>query len=540
MWEPSGVPFDELVEADGQALERSSGPSGPGWSVDGTLMMVVLPEPVEPRSTVELTIDWSFPLPQAGASGRMGYSGDELLYLGYWYPQVATFDDVIGWHAEPFRGNAEFYSNFGAYRITIDAPEGWLVMSTGELENPGEVLEPRVVERLRAAERSDTVVHVVTHGNTESATVRAPGGRLQWEFTADSVRDVAFAVMRTHAWDAAGATVADRDGDGRPERVRVDAFWREDAIHYDDAWRYAQHSVEFISRYTGMPYPWPHMTLVEGGGIIGGGMEFPMMTIIGDYRRAGADALYYVTAHEIAHMWLPMAISTNERRYGWFDEGTTTFVENQARVDFFGPEHDPWPGEQRSYLRTARSRMEGPIMRWSDHHRPGPAYGVASYAKPAAVLHALKGVLGEESFDRAYRAFHERWAFRHAYPWDLFNTFEDVTGRELDWFWRSWFYESTLDGDWFLDQAVAEVTRLEDGSTRIAVEDRGWIPMPVPLTITREDGTTSERTIPVDVWLEGADRTTVTLPPGPPVTRVEIDAAGYFPDRDPSNDVWSR
>ncbi|MEJ2504576.1 MAG: M1 family aminopeptidase, partial [Gemmatimonadota bacterium] len=366
------------------------------------------------------------------------------------------------------------------------------------------------VERLRQSESSDDRVRVVAHEGTHAATAQSPDGRLVWQFRADSVRDVAFSVTRNHAWDAARTPVGDRDGDGVTDYTRVDAFWRSYSRYYDEAWRYAQHSIAFLSAYTGLPYAWPHMTVVEGGGIIGGGMEYPMMTLIGDYNRAGADPLYNVTAHELAHMWLPMMASVNERRFAWLDEGTTTFLENNARADFF-PGADPYGGEQRGYLSTAASGMEGPMMRWSDFHRPGPAYGTASYAKPASVLHALRGVLGEETFTRALRTFFDRWAFKHPYPWDFFNTFEDVSGRDLDWFWRSWYYESAADGErWYLDQSVEAVERLESGETRVTVRDLGWVPMPAVLTITRSDGTTLERTVPVDRWLEGADRATVT------------------------------
>jgi hypothetical protein len=529
----------ERVAYNGRELGPTSSQQTPGWIVNGTAMLVVLPDPVAPGETVELALEWSFPLPQAGASGRMGYSGDELLYLAYWFPQVAVYDDVIGWHLEPFRGNAEFYSDFGRYTVTIDAPAGYLVMSTGTLRNPEEVLAPDVVERLRRAEESDDVVHVVTHDGAAEATARTGDGRLTWEFVADSVRDVAFAVMRNYAWDAARTPVGDRNGDGETEYARVDAFWRGYAVNYRDAWRYAQHSIDFLSRFTGLPYPWPHMSVVEGGGIIGGGMEFPMMTLIGDYNQAGADALYYVTAHELAHMWVPMILSTNERRYAWLDEGTTTFNENNARMEFF-PGSEPFQTEQAGYLGVARAELEGPIMRWSDHHRPGPAYSTASYSKPATVLHALRGVLGDETFMAASREFYRRWAFKHPYPWDLFRTFEAVSGRDLEWFWRAWYYESTHDGRWFLDQAVEDVARMSTGETRVTVRDLGWVPMPVHLQVTRENGDVFTEVIPVDRWLAGATRTTVTLPAGPAVTRVVIDAERYFPDLDRSNNRWER
>ena len=528
----------ESVSVGGQELGPTTSNRQPGYLVEGTMMYVVLPQPVESGSTATLDIGWRFTIPQAGASARMGWEEGQLFYIAYWFPQMAVFDDVVGWHAEPFRGNAEFYSDFGTYEVTIDAPAGWLVMSTGELQNPEEVLAPDVIERIERAESSDDAVRVVGFDGADEATRPGTNGRLQWRFRAEDVRDAAFSVMREYAWDAARTPVGDRDGDGATDYSRVDAFWRQHAVHWDDAWRYAQHSIDFFSRYTGIEYPWSHMSVIEGGGIIGGGMEFPMMTLIGDYNQAGDSALYNVVAHELAHMWSPMILSSNERRYAWFDEGTTSFNENNARTEFF-PGSNPYAGEMGGYLQVVRAEMEGPIMRWSDFHYPGPQYGTASYSKPATVLHALRGVLGEETFNRAWKEYYDRWAFKHPYPWDMFNTIEDVAGRDLDWFWRAWYYESVEDGRWFLDQAIEDVTRADDGAATIEVRDLGWVPMPVHLTITRAGGETLTRTVPVDRWLAGHTRATVTVPAGPRVTRVEIDADANFPDIDRANNVWT-
>lgn len=528
----------EEVRLNGSELGPGTGQTA-GWVVEGTLMVVALPRPLRPGASLELGVDWSFAIPQAGAGGRMGWSGDQLVYLAYWFPQMAVYDDVYGWHAEPFRGNAEFYADFGGYDLTIDAPAGWLVMATGALANPAEVLRPEVIELLRRAENSDQVVRIAGHEGAASATGARPDGRLRWRFVSERVRDVAFALMREYAWDAARTPIGDIDGDDVTDYARVDAFWRSSARHWDDAARYAQHSIDFLSRWTGQPYPWPHMSVIEGGGIIGGGMEYPMMTLIGDYNERGDSALYAVVAHELAHMWSPMMASSNERRYAWFDEGTTTFNENNARAEFY-PGSEPYAGDQQTYLQVAEAGLEGPIMRWSDFHYPGPAYGIASYMKPASGLHMLRGILGDETFERAFREYYDRWAWKHPYPWDMFRTFEDVSGRDLDWFWRAWYYESTQDGNWIVDQAVAAVERLPSGETRITVRDDGWVPVPVLLEVTREDGMTTRERIDEDRWLAGATTATLTLPAGPPVTRVEIDPGRYIPDADRGDNVWAR
>lgn len=281
---------------------------------------------------------------------------------------------------------------------------------------------------------------------------------------------------------------------------------------------------------TGFAYPWPHMTAVEGAGIIGGGMEYPMMTVMGDYNRAGAEALYSVTAHELAHMWIPLIVSTDERRYSWFDEGNTVFSTSEAFMDRF-PESNPHLQSIQAYRQAAMRGVEGPMMRRSDFHYTGEAFIVASYRKPAAVLNALRKVLGEETFWLAYRTFVNDWAFKKAYPWDFFRTFERVSGEDLSWFWYSWYYTT-----WVLNQAVDSVEETSQG-TRVVVRDYGDVPMPVYLTVTTRDGEESHYSVPVTMWLEGNRRIELFVPRRD-VVRVEIDATRQLPDINRENMVW--
>jgi hypothetical protein len=518
------------VEVGGTEL-RGNVAEGPRFALFGTRMVLLPPEPVPPGGTATVEIEWTLPIPQAGAGERMGY-GDDLFFLAYWYPQMAVYDDIIGWHPDPFVGTTEFYHGFARYEMTIDAPAGWVVMGTGELTNAEQVLSPAVLQRYRAAAASDTVVRILREPDFATATQTGEAGRLRWQFAADSVRDVAFSATRRSNWDGMRTAVGDRNGDGRTDYTRIHAFWRDSAPLWSEVARYSAHSISFFSRFIGIPYPWAHMTAVEGAEIIGGGMEFPMMTIMGDYNQRGAEQLYYVTAHELAHMWFPMIVSSDERRYTWMDEGTTTFNENMARADFFN-DRTQYLEDMATYLRIAGDEEEGEIMRRSAFHYSPFAYGIASYMKPGTVLVALRGVLGEETFMRAYREYAQRWKYRHPYPWDMFKTFEDVSGRDLDWFWRSWYFET-----WTLDQAVASVT-VADGTTTIVIDDRGRIPMPAHVTITYADGRTERRDVAVEHWLAGNSRATVTVPAAN-VTRVEIDAAMQFPDINRANNIWPR
>ncbi|MDI6401252.1 M1 family aminopeptidase, partial [Balneolaceae bacterium ANBcel3] len=294
--------------------------------------------------------------------------------------------------------------------------------------------------------------------------------------------------------------------------------------------RYQQHAITFLSEMGGFPYPWPHMTAVEGAGIIAGGMEYPMMTIMGDYNQRGEQALYSVTAHELAHMWIPMIVSADERRYSWLDEGNTVFSTSEAMIDFF-PERYPHHEAQNEYTRVARSGNEGPMMLFSDQHASSQQFIIASYRKPAAVLLALRKVLGEDVFEEAWKAFINEWAFKQAYPWDFFKTFERISGEDLSWFWYSWYYTT-----WVMNQSIDEVEEVEYG-TRIVIKDKGEVPMPVYLTVTYGDDHVDTFVIPVEEWLEGSRYAEIEIPVKG-VRKVQIDSNRSFPDIDRQNMTW--
>lgn len=528
-----GITLNRVVLHDNEL--ESGGRTGDRYVVDGTRLALRTGRALFPGQKAQIEISYEFRVPQAGISGRMGYSNDNMFFIGYWYPQMVVYDDIIGWHPDPYLGRAEFYHGFANYSLAIEAPEQWVVMATGEFLNPEEVLREPIFERMQKAHASDQTVIIVSEEDLGNVT-RSAGeyGYLTWRFYAENVRDVAFSATRDSYWDGARTPVGDRNGDGNIEYTKINTFWRQEAPLWRDVTEFQQHAITFLSEMTDFPYPWPHMTAVEGAGIIGGGMEFPMMTVMGDYNSLGSRRLYGVTAHELAHMWIPMIVSTDERRYSWLDEGNTSFSTNEALADFY-PGTDAHATSRRTYVGFALSGGEGPMMRHSDFHYTSQAFGVASYAKPAAVLQGLRGVLGEEVFWEAYRTFVNEWAFKHAYPWDMFATFERVSGQDLSWFWRSWYYET-----WKMDQAIANVSEQTDaGYTIVKIKDLGDAIMPVHLTVTHQNGRESFHVGGIESWLQGKRSMEIVIP-DVGLQRIEIDAPRMFPDINRRNNVWVR
>lgn len=527
------------IRVNGEAFEETSfyelwAQGSSGYILNGTHLYLYPEENLRPGENIELSFEWNFKIPEEGASGRMGRSRDNLYFIAYWYPQVSVYDDVYGWFNDPFIGNAEFYHEFADYDISVTMPAEWIVIGTGTFLNPEETLSEKMLNRYVKAGNSDTPITIADFDELGEATAENENGQLTWKFRAEKIRDAAFSATLESKWKSARTSVGDLTGNGETDFTRIHSFHRERAPLWEEQVEYAQHSITFLSQYTGLPYPWPHMTSVEGADIIGGGMEFPMMTIIGDYNNAGAVHLYSVTAHELAHMWFPMILSTNERRYTWIDEGFTTFHTNEASIDFYGKDRFNREDVFANYLQIAGTDMEGELMRWSDFHYPGPAYGVASYAKPASILYVLKTLLGEDNFKKGYDRLIEEWAYKHPYPWDIFNTFEEVSGKDLSWFWRVWYYET-----WALDQKVNRVYE-EDGTTIIEISDEGNIPMPVLLTITLENGDVIEEKSEVEAWLNGSRTQHIQIQTGSQVVHVEIDGNHELPDINRNNNIWER
>jgi hypothetical protein len=515
------------VTVNGTEMPKAGGGQR-GYRINGTIMSIPMPAPIAPGDSTTLGFAWSLTVPPEGAP--RGGRTDELAYISYWYPQVAVYDDINGWQVDQYMGNAEFYMGYGDYDVAFTVPAGYLVGATGTLMNGGEVLSKQTQERLARARTTDSVVRVVTEADRGAGKATAAGGKLTWRFQARNVRDVAWGVSDKYAWDATRAVVGDRDGNGSVDTAAIYTFyvpgvpnskWAEDA-------RYARHSIEFLSNYL-WPYPYPHMTAMQGPRSCGG-MEYPMMTCLGG-TQPDSFSLYGVTVHEIAHMWYPMQVGSDEKRHAWQDEGLTEFNGTQGENDFF-PNRDAEAQDLQIYKQVAMSGMEEPLMRHGDRYDTGTGYGIASYMKPTTILITLRGMLGEEQFLKAYRAYGRRWLYKHPTPTDFFNTWENVTGQDLDWFWRTWFWET-----WTLDQAVKTVTP-EAGGTTIVIEDLGFTPMPSTVKVTRADSSSSTQQVPVNHWLAGNTTYSFTVGAGSPVARVQIDSDGYLPDVNLKNNVW--
>lgn len=493
---------------------------------NGTIGRVDLARPILPGQTATFDVAWSFAIPEHGAD-RMGRDGS-LYQIAQWFPKAAVYDDIKGWNIEQYLGQGEFYFNTGDYTLEITVPAGFIVAATGVLENPKDVLTSIQRSRLEAASRSDTVVRVITEAELRNGTARPESkGMLTWKFVAKNVRDVAWVASPDYLWDASSWN-----------GVMAHAFYRPAAARiWEDAADQTRESIQEYSERWYM-YPYPQATSVEGPVY---GMEYPMLAM----QQGGnsKQTLYDVLTHEVGHNWFPMILGSNERVYAWFDEGFNTFMNLFAEARRFPANGtlEQRVSVQKQYLeRFQQMGMDEPVDIPPDRVDP-KKLGLAAYYKPSVALHILrKEILGEDVFDKAFKEYIRRWAFKHPDPADFFRTMENVSGQRLDWFWRGWFLENA-----HFDQGIDSVKSAtnSDGVTYVGVwyanVERGVLPLLVRFTFS--DGSYDEYEYPADVWSTNTSQYVRSYVfPSKTVTKIEIDPDRRLVDKNRENNVWLR
>jgi peptidase M1-like protein len=480
-------------------------------TVYGTTMRIDLPRPLAPGGVLELELVWHFPVPDYGA-GRMGRDGS-LYEIAQWYPRLAVYDDVRGWNHEPYIGAGEFYLEYGSFDVSLTVPASYVVAATGTLRNPELVLTPAQRSRLGIARSSTQAVAIITADEAGHPGRTRPSSRgpLTWRFTADSVRDFAFAAGPELRWDASGY-----------HGILIQTFYRPQATRWEEANRMAREAIKFFSEQW-YRYPYPHATTVEGPIE---GMEYPMLTFVPN--SPSREDLQWALSHEFGHEWFPMIVGSNERLYPWMDEGFNTFIDLAGAARYFAgtPYGDSIEVHPLHLYPSNAVAGEQPLI-----SRPVEVKNLfwTGYQKPALMLQTLRfEVLGKERFDHAFREYIKAWAYKHPTPADFFRLMRDASGVDLDWFWRDWVYTSAR-----LDQAVDSVA-----GGKIYLSNRGSMTLPLEMDVVYADGSTKRIRLPVEMWNLGP-RFAYRVPDDRVIEKVVVDPRQALPDIDRGNNQLS-
>ena len=434
-----GFNIEKVLDQNGRPLR---------FTINKTMMRVDLPNPIKSGQEFNFSIKWWYKInnhvPSRDRSGYEYFSEDDnrAYVIAQFFPRLAVYNDIEGWQNYQFWGNGEFALNFGDYDVKITVPDDHIMEATGELQNPKEVLLKSELQRYKKAANSfDKPVIIVSEEEVREKEKRKSNGKSTWHFVAKNVRDFAFASSRKFIWDMMAVKIGGKNiiasslypKEGNP-------LWEEYST------RVVAHTLKVYSKYT-FDYPYPKAVSVHSKNQ---GMEYPM--ICWNYGRPNEDGSYSdrtkyamisVIIHEVGHNFFPMIVNSDERQWGWMDEGLDSFVQYLTEQEF----EEDYPSRRGDPSKIVRY-MSGdqdfisPIM-----SNPENVFqlGPNAYSKPATALNILREtIMGPELFDFSFKTYAKRWKFKHPTPEDFFRTMEDASAVDLDWFWRGWFYSTDV------------------------------------------------------------------------------------------------
>lgn len=439
-----------------KAVKDATGKPLP-FLINNTMMRVDIAQPLKPGEKISFGVEWSYNINDRSVfSERSGLEyfpedGNYVYTIAQFFPRMCVYDDYEGWQNKQFLGNGEFALPFGNYKVKITTPSDHMVAATGSLKNPADVLTKTEIERFEKARKTfDKPVVIVTQAEAIQKEKTKATTKKTWEFHADNVRDFAFASSRKFIWDAQAVKV------GNKTPLAMSYYPKEgNPLWEKESTLAVKNTLEVYSRHT-IDYPYPVAISVHAASI---GMEYPMICF--NFGRPAKDGTYSpqvrqgmigVVVHEVGHNFFPMIINNDERQTTWMDEGINSFVQLLTELERY-PDID-WtrgkPAGLTPFLTKGDKGLMRPLMTNSEQVI---YFGPEQYAKAATGLFMLREtIMGRELFDKAFKEYAQRWAFKHPKPADFFRTIEDASAVDLDWFWRGWFY--TTDN---VDQSIDQV-----------------------------------------------------------------------------------
>ena len=512
----------EILSANGKSSKVI-----PKFTISDTRMQIELPQDLKSKGgEIKLMINYSFVSPDYG-SDRMGVEATKngkIYTIAQWYPRMCVYDDIMGWNTLPYLGAGEFFLEYGNITANLTVPANQFVVASGELLNPKEVYTSEQNKKWDEARNSDKTVTVRSASEVNSAA-KTSNATKTWKFKIENTRDFAWASSAAFILDAARINLP-----SGKKSLAISAYPVES--EGNAAWgrstEYTKTSIENYSKRW-FEFTYPNAVNVAGNE---GGMEYPGIVFCS--LNSKGDDLWGVTDHEFGHNWFPMIVGSNERMYAWMDEGFNTFINSISEKDFNKGEYYK-PKSLQSMAFAFNSDQMEPVMTAPDNLKERNL-GFLGYYKPSAGLTMLReNILGEERFDRSFREYIKRWAFKHPTPEDFFRTMENVAGEDLSWFWRGWFLNK-----WKIDQAVKNVSYENGDFTKgavIKIENIGQLPMPVDMEITFKDGSVQNVKLPVEIWKRNSEWS-FEVPTKKEIASVRLDPKGTLPDANVSDNTF--
>ena len=513
------MPVDSADLSEGVKIERLSingiATDVKKLQIAGTNMTVAIPA-LTTGQHIQCALTYAYTL-NKHSHIRTGEIDPGADFVAYFFPRIAVYDDIDGWNKYPYLGKLEFYNDFCHFKAAVTVPANQVVWATGNLINAKDVLSPTSYQRLGLAEKNDAISTIIDSTEFTKATNHL-GTTNTWRFEASDVTDFVFACSDHYLWYSTSLVVDSSTG----RRTRVDVAFNPVHKDYFPVINDARKTVEAMSfHFPKWPFPYPHITVFDGLDQ----MEYPMM--VNDNPVEDRAESIELTDHEIFHTMFPFYVGTNETKYAWMDEGWATIGEwiispliDSSLVDEYGVA----PTEN-----NAGKETDLPIMTLSTEI--STAYFTNAYPKPAMGYLFVKDMLGDKLFYKGLHYYIQQWHGKHPIPYDFFNCMNTGSGKNMNWFWKKWFFDNGEP-----DLAITKVNT-KGKLTTVVITSKGVKPVPVDLSIYFSDNTSMKIHKSIAVWEKGNSTVTIPVSSGKKITRLQLGSV-HTPDTNKKDNDW--
>jgi hypothetical protein len=447
------------------------------------LLKVKLTNPVLPGTSANFTVKWDFHIPEKTYIRTARFDSTSF-FIAYWFPRLAVYDDIFGWDNYGYDGLHEFNNDYVNFSVKIKVPHDYLIWSTGELTNPGEVYTKDIIKRLSELKDYKQPIRI-SSGN--ALTSGKQNELKEWIFSAKNTKDFAFGLSNHHYWDAISFKIEDGS------EVQVNVVYHPESKRYFEVMpEFLKECIKYFSdEIPGVNYPHPQYTAFHG--LKKGwhsAIEFPALSNYSYYHKDTVN--FSMFAHELAHNYFPFYVNINETQFLWLEEGLTVYFEYAVMRNLLKmKKFDVWENKHPLDIYSGRFNDIPPFT-------PSTLYEwemvtQTAYYRPSYAYIILEDLLGKDVFKHCIKEFIGRWAGKRPIPHDMFNTFNDVSGQNLDWFWKPWFFEFGYP-DLAIDNVAKDI---------ITIKKIGILPVPVHAKITYKDGSYEEIYRTAEVWKNG-------------------------------------
>ncbi len=381
------------------------------------IVKLVLPTALPPGQKIIITTPFHEKLPYNFSRG--GHNGQSY-QATQWYPKPAVYDKY-GWHPMPYLDQGEFYSEFGSFDVRITVPKNYVVAATGELQNAEEKewLKTRASfswEPVKGKEKNSfgqvkSTLQLFPESAKESKTL---------QYKQNNIHDF--------AWFADKRFIVNYDTCRLASGNVIDVFTyytSQQLKGWNNSVKYSKDAVRHYSSLVG-EYPYNIVQVVQGPDNLGGGMEYPTITILSP--ASDVKELDITIAHEIGHNWFYGILASNEREHPWMDEGINSYYEARYTLLKYGRQQQT---ERILFETKTVTKTDQPIELPSEKYTE-TNYALVAYYKTAEWMRYLESQLGTEVFNKAMQEYFRRWQYKHPQPEDFKKVIEESSGKNLD------------------------------------------------------------------------------------------------------------